>query len=190
VTRRIIRVGLDFDGVVAYNPFRIIRAPISFFKQNVLGIKTLHFFVPKYWWQKVLWLVVHESSVFPANGVKLLRALAADKRFEFYLITARFDCLKANTLRWIKKQGLDNVFKEILINESYEQPHIFKKRIVKEKKLDYYIEDNWDIVRNFDKEENTKVFWIYNILDLRRRYIYKFPQLRVALERILKDTSL
>jgi uncharacterized HAD superfamily protein len=188
--KKLLKIGVDFDGVVAYNPFRVIRAPIAYFKQNVLGIRKLRFFVPKNRWQKIIWTIVHGSSILPANGVGLLIETAKNNPIELYLITARFDCLKENTYRWIKKYGLENVFKEILINEGYEQPHIFKERIMKEKKLDYYIEDNWDIVSCLNGKTKTHVFWIYNVLDSRRKYDFKFPYLKKALEQIRKDESL
>jgi hypothetical protein len=188
--KNILRIGVDFDGVVAYNPFRIIRAPIAFVKQNIFGIKKLKFFIPENWWQKFIWTIIHESSILPANGVKLLIDTSKNNPVELYLITARFDCLKENTLRWIKKYGLDNTFKDILINEKYEQPHVFKDRIIREKKLDYYIEDNWDIVNTVNGKTKTKIFWIYNVLDSNRKYPNRFPYLKKALEKIKTDENL
>jgi len=190
VEKKTLRIGVDFDGVVAYNPFRVIRAPIAFVKENILGIKKLRFFIPKNWWQQIIWTIIHESSILPANGVGLLRETAKKNQVELYLITARFDCLKENTYRWIKKYGLESLFKEILINENYEQPHVFKERVIKEKNLDYYIEDNWDIVTSVKGKTKTKVFWIYNFLDSGRKYEYKFPYLKRALEKIRKDERL
>jgi uncharacterized HAD superfamily protein len=190
VRRKLLRIGVDFDGVVAYNPFRIIRAPIAYLKQNILGNKKLRFFVPKNWWQRMMWTVVHESSILPANGVGLLKEMAINNPIELYLITARFDCLKENTYRWIDRYGLRKTFKEVLINEKYEQPHEFKERIIKERKLDYYIEDNWDIVSYVNRKSTARIFWIYNVLDSGRNYQFKFPYLNKALEKIKKDENL
>jgi len=89
VKKKILRIGVDFDGVVAYNPFRLVRSPVAYIKKNVLGIKKLKFFVPKNWWQKIIWTIIHESSVLPANGVSLLKESAKNNSVELFLITAR-----------------------------------------------------------------------------------------------------
>lgn len=186
MNKKIIRVGLDFDGVVAYNPFRIIRAPIKWFKREVLGIKKLTFFVPKNWWQKFLWSIVHESSVFPATGMDLLRSMAKDEKYEFHLITARFGFLKDNLSSWLMRYHAKNLFKSINVNENCEQPHKYKLRMVKKLDLDYFVEDNLDIVSHLLGKVKTNIFWIYNFMDSRHVYPHKFPYLRKALEEIGK----
>ena len=138
----------------------------------------------------MIWRIVHESSILPASGVSLMKETANKNRVEIFLITARFDCLKENTYRWIKRYGLENTFKEILINEMYEQPHLFKVKVIQDKKLDYFIEDNWDIVSYVNGKTRAKIFWIFNILDSGRKYEYKFSYLKKALEKIRKDENL
>lgn len=183
MSRNKIRVGIDFDGVVAYNPFRIIRQPVSVFKKRVLKINKLRFFVPKSYWQKRLWVLVHESSIFPGYGVDLLKDMARSKDYEFYLVTARFDFLKENLFRWLDKHNLKKLFKVIFVNEDCEQPHLFKYRIVSTKKFDYFIEDNLDIVNYLEPRVNSKICWIYNVID---RFVNKtqhgFPYLKEALK--------
>ena len=68
-----IKVGFDFDGVIAYNPARLVRAPISLFKRNILGVKKLSFFYPKTSVEKLMWKLVHNSSVFPGTGIELFK---------------------------------------------------------------------------------------------------------------------
>lgn len=183
--RRVVRIGLDFDGVIAYNPFRLIRAPIKWFKREVLGVRKLTFFVPENWWQRLLWSVIHESSVFPASGVDLLRQLSPDSRFEFHLITARYGFLKNNLLSWLQKNHLLRIFKTININENCLQPHEYKLQTVKRLKLDYYVEDNLDIVTYLSPKVKTKIYWVYNFIDFHYSYPYKFPYLQAALQHII-----
>jgi len=57
-------------------------------------------------------------------------------------------------------------------------------------KFDYYIEDNWDIVNSLNGKTRTKLFWIYNILDRGRKYSFKFPYLKLALEQIKRDENI
>jgi hypothetical protein len=186
-SKRIIKVGLDFDGVVTYNPFRVARLIISFIKHKILKINKIGFFVPNNFWQRWLYyLIIVIPSAFPANGVALLKEMSVLKRFKFYLITGRFDFVKNNTLAWLRYYGLIKVFKNIYINDDNEQPHEFKKRIIKIEKFDYFIEYNWDIVQSLNgMNTRTKMFWIFNIFDITKKYRYKFPYLGKALEKIV-----
>lgn len=183
---RKIKVGLDFDGVVAYNPVRIVRAPIKWFKREVLGIRKLTFFVPKNNLQRVLWTLIHESSIFPARGLDLLKQMAGDSKYEFHLITARFGFLKDNLFYWLRKNQLSDLFETVNINENQEQPHEYKERKLNELDLDYFVEDNLDIVMHLQKNTDVKVYWIYNLFDKNKNYADKFPYLEKALEEISK----
>src|SRR3989344_248773 len=142
-----IKVGLDFDGVTAYNPFRVIRYPITYFKRNILGIKKLSFWYPQRRWQQIFWIILHESSVFPANGVDLLKELVEEGRVEAHLISARYSFLDDNLQKWLHRHKLSTYFESVNINKDNEQPHIFKEKMVKKLRVDFYVEDNWDIVK-------------------------------------------
>lgn len=194
--KRVLKIGLDFDGVVAYNPFRIVRAPVTFFKRNILGIRKLQFWYPKARWQQLFWIMLHESSVFPAKGTELLKQLVKEKRIEAHLITARYSFLDDHLYNWLEKHKLERLFKTINLNRDDEQPHLFKEKIILKYKLDYYIEDNWDIVkylsqlRTKNQELRTKIYWIYNILDRFMEYPHKYPYLEKALEEIIKTNNI
>lgn len=197
--RKKIKVGFDFDGVIAYNPFRIIRWPVSYFKKNILGIKKLQFWYPEKRWQQIFWTILHESSVFPARGIDLLKELIEQDRIEAHLITARFSFLDNHLYKWLEKYHLKKLFKTITLNKHDEQPHIFKEKMIEKEKLDYFVEDNWDIVRYLNNkqktinlpaqtgnQQSTRIYWIYNILDHFVVYPHKFPYLGKALEEIEK----
>lgn len=181
-----IKVGLDFDGVVAYNPFRVIRTFVSFFKHNILGIKKLSFWYPRARWQQLFWIIVHESSVFPARGTKLLEKLVKEGKIEAHLVTARYSFLDDHLYNWLKKYRITHLFKTVTLNKKDEQPHLFKEKMIKDKKLDFFIEDNWDIVKYLDSKQKVKVYWIYNVLDRGQKHPHKFPYLEKALEEIAK----
>ncbi len=177
-----IKIGLDFDGVVAYNPLRATRAVVSFFKKNVLKKRKLSFFVPKNKVQTWLWIMLHESSLFPSAGKGLLRQMSGNPRYEFYLITGRYDCLGFQVRKWLNKFDMDGVFKEIFVNEEKEQPHLFKSRMIEQLNLDVYVEDNWDIVNFLKDKFGKKIYWVCNLLDRHVHYEKKFPSLKEALE--------
>lgn len=183
--KRIV-IGVDFDGVVAYNPFRVIRAPIAYVKKNILGIKKTKFYIPQSSLEKILWIILHESSVFPANGVELLRELVEQDIVEAHLVTARFHFLQDRLYRWLRRYDLERVFASITVNERDEQPHLYKERVVTSKRFDYFIEDNLDIVAHLAKTTETDILWIYNLLDRFHPYEKKFPYLKQALEHIMQ----
>ena len=163
--KRIIRVGFDFDGVIAYNPFRVIRLPVSLVKRHFFGEKKLHFWYPEKKWQQIFWILLHESSVFPARGISLLKKLIESEVIEAHLITARYSFLDHQLYRWLNRNKLRKSFNTINLNTKDEQPHLFKERLLKKHRLDFFIEDNLDIVKHLHKKNSTRIFWIYNILD-------------------------
>ena len=183
-----IVVGFDFDGVVAYNPARLARFPISLIKHAICKKNTVSFFVPKTPLQRSLWALGHETSVFPAKGASLLRHLSHEGVIEAHLVTARFGFLEEHLLRFLDRWDLRDAFSTITLNTREEQPHEYKARIVHEKKFDYYIEDNWDIVSHMNATKGkTQVHWIYNLFDRGREYPHKHPYLEKALTAIMKS---
>lgn len=186
MAKRKLRVGFDFDGVIAYNPFRIIRHPVSLFKRLVLGQKRTRFFVPKTRAQKWIWAILHESSVLPGFGLSLVRKLIREDHIEAYLVTGRFSYLEPSLLRWLEGKRLTHLFKEIHINKNEEQNHHFKKRVLGQLELDAFIEDNLDVVR-YLKGGKTKIYWIYNLLDILEPYPHKHPSLHSATSAIIRD---
>ena len=182
-----IVVGLDFDGVVAYNPARLARLPIAVIKRHILGIHKVSFFVPQNDWQRDLWALGHETSVFPALGASTLRQLVRDGRVEAHLVTARFGFLEGHLLRFLDRWQLRDIFATVTLNKKEEQPHLFKERIIRVKKFHYFIEDNWDIVDHLNHgKTQTQIHWIYNLFDRGREYPHKHPYLKKALETIVK----
>jgi len=183
--KKSIVVGFDFDGVVAYNPARLARLPISYIKRHVFGITNTSFFVPKTPLQRSLWALGHETSMFPAKGASLLRTLTQNGTIEAHLVTARFGFLEHHLLQFLDRWNLRSCFTSITLNTKEEQAHIYKERIVSSQKFDFYVEDNWDIVSFLHKKSvHTSVHWIYNILDRKRAYKDKYPYLERSLDRI------
>lgn len=182
-----IKVGFDFDGVIAYNPFRIIRAPIAYVKENVFGQKKLSFYYPTSKLQQIFWKIIHESSIFPAKGIFLLRKLVEERNIEAHIITARYSFLDKQLYAWLERKNIRNLFKSINLNKKDEQPHLFKEKIVRERDLDIFIEDNLDIVKHLHGRGKAKIYWIYNVLDRNYQHPHKFPYLEKALEKIVEN---
>ncbi len=185
---RPLRVGFDFDGVVVYNPMRILRPFASFIKKkNLLKRKELEFFVPTKKWEKFLWFLAHQTSLFPAAGWQRIEELKRDKVIEPYLITGRNTFLKNDLKFKLKLFGLEKIFTTVYITEKDEQPHLFKERIIKQLKLDYFIEDNWDIVQYLSQcHLPAKIIWVSNLVDEKIRYPHKVKNLAAALKLMLR----
>lgn len=184
-----ITVGIDFDGVLAYNPFRIVRAPVTLVKRKLLGSRETKFYIPQTDPERLIWALLHESSVFPAKGTGLLRTLVAQKKIQAHLVTARYGFLQRNLYVWLRKHDMEDLFSTITINKHDEQPHLYKTRVARAKRFDYFIEDNLDIVAHMHpRVGKTKVLWIYNIIDRFHPYPHKFPYLERALTWMIPRT--
>jgi hypothetical protein len=189
-----VKVGFDFDGVVAYNPLRILRLPVmavaSLFSQK--KSKEPHFPYPSHPVIKRLWEYAHQTSHFPSHGFTELKELL-EGDIEGYLITGRYSFLEDELYDWLEKRNIKHLFKQIHVNMKDEQPHLFKERMLRKLKLDYYVEDNLDIVLHLNSKSEarnpitTEIHWIYNIIDrFATDYPRKHPYLKAFLDDVIK----
>lgn len=185
--RKFIQIGVDFDGVVAYNPARVVRRIIKIGKRIFLGKKKVSFMIPRGTITKFLWVVAHKSSVFPAKGVELLKQLSKDKNIKLHLITGRFPILDEDLMKWLDRHEIKHIFTSINSNKNCAQPHEFKLETINKLELDFFIEDNLDIVEYLETRTPAKILWIYNILDFGYRRKDKFSCLEEALRTIVKQ---
>lgn len=185
--KRKLHVGFDFDGVIAYNPFRTIRAPVSYIKRNIFGETKLKFYYPQKKWQQIFWRILHDSSVFPAKGIDLLSKMVKEDMIEAHLITGRYNFLDDHLDKWLRKNKIKGLFQTININKNNDQPHLFKEKTIMKYKLNMFIEDNWDIVNYLTGKKHAQIYWIYNIFDRGIDYKNKFPYLEKALVSILES---
>lgn len=188
--KRKLRVGFDFDGVVAYNPLRFVRLPVSILGQLFSGKPDkVVTYCPRTRIEELIWILIHESSFFPSIGFDKLKDVLNKEEIDCYLLTSRYACLEGSFFRWLKKHGIDKLFKGYFLNKKNEKPHIFKERLIKQLDLDYYIDDNYGIVeylveKGMDKKTGfkTQIHWIYNILERNNPYKNKHPNLKKFLE--------
>ncbi|MBD3279228.1 MAG: hypothetical protein GF390_00780 [Candidatus Pacebacteria bacterium] len=186
-----LKVGFDLDGVLLYNPARMMRPVIAFLKKHrwLVKRKKKQFFVPRSKFQQWFWWLLHKSSLFVAPGYQELKKLVKEGKIEAYLITGRFKHLEADFQRWLRKMGADEVFKTVYLNQQNQQPHLFKEQLIEKLDLDVFVEDNWDIVdhlqRRFSKSNQPKkIFWVSNLLDLGIKHPYKFLSFKQVIKKI------
>lgn len=181
-----LRVGFDFDGVIMYNPARIVRRPVQIFKHRFFPKVEKKFYIPSSRLEKALWHMFHWSSIVVAGGYKRTRGLRDNGIIEPYIVSARYGFLRPDFERWLRHLKADH-FKGTFMNDKNEQPHKYKERMIKELGLDVFIEDNWNIVDHLRKNTSAHILWIYNILDTSIDYPLKFPSLDKAIDHIEKE---
>ena len=178
-----LKIGFDLDGVLLYNPARIFR-PVTIVAKSILRQKKqtkTEFYYPKTEFEKILWNIVHWSSLYIADGYDEIIKLSDNKNIQSYIITSRYDCLKKDFERWLEKMHADTVFTAAFHNKNNLQPHVFKAQKIKELGLDFFVEDNWDIVQHINNNTHAKGLWISNAFDKSIPYNEKFMSLKEAM---------
>lgn len=187
-----LKIGFDLDGVLLYNPARVFR-PITIGVKKLLPKKAaadhVHFYYPTSRLEQIIWHIVHWSSLFVAEGFDDIKDLTKKNKIEAYIVTSRYDCLKSDFQRWLKTLNKEHSFIQTFHNEQNLQPHVFKEKKIKELGLDFFVEDNWDIVRHINKTTKTPTLWISNALDREIPYDLKFFTLKDAMHFIKNKTD-
>ncbi len=100
----------------------------------------------------------------PINkNIEFVKNISKKNTDNYFLITGRFGFLKKRTDEIIQKNGLDKIFKKIFINSNNEQPHIFKSNLMKQLRIDRYVDDDLYLLKYAAKENpKTKFFWLNN----------------------------
>src|SRR3990167_3706142 len=160
-----LRVGFDLDGVILYNPARVVRPLISLAKRLFLSKRELAFYYPHSPFEKMMWKLFHLSSIYISSGMDDIKKLIKEKKITAYIVTARYGFLGDDFKKWVKKNNIDLVFDGTYYNKDDEQPHLFKERMIKKLNLDVYVEDNYDVVKYLSQRQNAKIIWIYNVFD-------------------------
>ncbi len=127
--------------------------------------------------------------MFAATGINEIEKLAKEGKIEPYIITSRYDSLKDDFANWLKKINAKVIFKDTFHNKYNQQPHHFKEEMINKLGLDYFVEDNWDIVQHLNKTTKTKNIWITNIFDNHIPYDLKYLSLQEAMNFLKKKVN-
>ena len=191
-----LKVGFDLDGVILYNPVRVLRPFSALASKLIFKKKGTSFFIPQSPLAKFAWYLLHKSSFIPARGLNELRKLVLEGKIEAHLITGRYASLTDDFKNWMKSIDADHIFSSQSHNIKNEQPHIFKQNMIKKLGLDIFVEDNWDIVRELkatgsklQAKGKTHIFWITNLLDRRIPHEHKFHNLLGVINRLRELTD-
>jgi len=157
-----MNIGFDLDKVFIDTPPFIPKSFIDkLYKKRDNGI--LLYRIPGHTSQ-IIRNISHLSIFRPPikENLDFLRLFPKDKN-RLYLISSRFKFLENKTRGIIKKYHFDKIFDDMYFNYANEQPHLFKNRIIKKLKLDYYIDDDLSLLNYVAKDNpRTKFFWLTN----------------------------
>lgn len=187
--KKFLKVGFDMDGVLLYNPARILRPIIYLLKKYIIKKDVEKFYYPRNKIEQLIWIILHKSSFFIQPGIKEVKNLIKQKKIKAYVVSARYEFMEKDFWQWVKKIDKEKLFSGYFFNKKNEQPYVYKNKMIKKLNLDIFVEDNWDIIRKLkSKNQNSKIkiLWIYNLLDRNIKYDYKFPDLKKVVEFIKK----
>ncbi|MDO8610586.1 MAG: hypothetical protein Q7R95_08625 [bacterium] len=185
-----IKIGFDLDGVILYNPIRIFRPIVSHF--NFLKPLLFHenaesFYFPNSQIEKFVWKQLHKTSYKLAPGIEELKNFIKKNEIDAYIITSRYSFLKTDFEYWIQKMNAKSFLKNWFYNAENEQPNAFKSKMIHKLKLDYFVEDNWGVIKKLNGSvKNTKIIWLSNILDKNIAYPYKCFNLKEVIRFFIK----
>ena len=138
-----IRIAFDLDGIIIDKPPFISKKLLErLFRGS--GRKGLHYRFPKTILEQEIRKFSHFYLFRPPiwKNIEFIKELAKDKRYELYIVSARYSFIKNETWRWLEKRKINNIFKDVYLNTKDEQPHLFKERILKDLKPDIFIDDD------------------------------------------------
>ena len=156
-----IKIGVDLDGVIACHLWGGFWVKLRKFKEKILkkaNFSSYYYpvtFLERWGWKLINWSrkpFVDQSGLFPL--------LAKGKGYRFYLITSRFKFLKELTEVGLKRYHFDGHFEQILINHQNLNPFVFKLQTIKQLKLDFFIDDDFELIEYLRLRTTTKFYWV------------------------------
>ena len=142
-----IKIAFDLDGVIVDKPPII---PKKLLERIFRGKSKngLHYRFPYSRIEQRIRKLSHFYLLRPPikKNIEVIRQLAKAKKYELYIVSGRYSFLEKETENWLEKRKIKPFFKEIYINLENDQPHLFKERILKELRPDFFIEDDKGIL--------------------------------------------
>lgn len=142
-----MRIGFDLDRVfINYPPF-VPSKLIDWLYRNHTNHK-LSYRVPKSIFEIWIRQISHLPIFRPAmqDNIKFVQALSKSGKHELFLISGRYSFLEDLSQMILAKYGLITPFKKIYLNTKNEQSHLFKARMIKQEKIELFVDDDADLI--------------------------------------------
>jgi hypothetical protein len=141
-----MRIGFDLDRIfINYPPFVPSKLIDWLYRNHTdrLSYRIPHL-LPEIWLRKLSHLPIFRPAM--RDNVRFVQELGKDKKHQLFLISGRYSFLHDQSFGILKKYGLITPFEKIYLNDKNEQSHLFKSRIIKEEKIDLFIDDDADLI--------------------------------------------
>ncbi|OGE18267.1 hypothetical protein A3F00_01070 [Candidatus Daviesbacteria bacterium RIFCSPHIGHO2_12_FULL_37_11] len=143
-----MKIGFDLDGIFIDGPPIIPKGIIEWLYRGSQNHDPKYRF-PTTKFEQTIRKWSHSPIFRPeiSRNVEFIKQLSKDKGLKIYLISSRYKFLENETMIILKKYGLENSFSKIFLNAKNEQPHLFKKNVLSNLKLDIFVEDDLIILK-------------------------------------------
>lgn len=155
-----MKIGFDFDKVfIDYPPIVPDELVDRLYKKKSNG--TLQYRIPSKP-EQFFRQLTHLPYLRPVirHNLEYLKKLDTNHH-ELYLVSSRFGFLEQVTNRIVKQHGFDKLFDKLFFNFENKQPHLFKSEVIRDLKLDMYIDDDLALLKYVARHnKHTKFFWL------------------------------
>lgn len=159
--KKVIKVGIDLDGVVAKHSLGGFWFWLRREKEKLLRKADYRrYYYPSTVIEKTAWQTINWLRTPSVKKDSLFTSLAAREGNQFYLVTSRFKFLERMTLQWLKRYGLFPHFHQIMMNVKDEDPLPYKDRAIKKLGLEYFIDDDLEVIDYLKKRSGARLFWV------------------------------
>jgi hypothetical protein len=155
-----MNIGFDLDKIfIDYPPFIPDVIFERFYKKKSNG--ELLYRIPKKPEQLIRYIIHHPLLRPPIqDNMDFLKEFSKTKN-NLYLISSRFGFLESRTNDLIKRYNFDEIFKGLYFNYSNKQPHLFKDNVIKELKIQKYVDDDFPLVKYLAKHNpRVQFYWL------------------------------
>lgn len=156
-----MKIGFDLDGIFIDTPPFVPKKIIEWLYRGH-DHKLFYRFPskPEQWLRQI----AHVSLLRPViiNNAQYIKTARIKNSDTYYLISSRFGFLKKATEEIIKLYKLASLFDGMYFNFDDKQPHVFKDHMLKELKIDRYVDDDLLLLQFLAKENPTTKFYWFN----------------------------
>ena len=143
-----MNIGFDLDRVfINYPPF-IPDAVIDWLYKSHNNC-ALAYRIPRSQAEIFLRSFSHKPVFRPPmpENIAFVRRLSQNTNHTLHLISSRYDFLEKTTWNMLARYNLKDAFRSVNLNTKNEQPHLIKNRIIEEKKINTFEEDDGELVQ-------------------------------------------
>lgn len=158
---KIIKVGVDLDGVVAEHSLSGFWVWLRKLKEKILiKMHSSTYYYPDNIFEQLGWMAIDWARRPFTDKDDFFASLVKKDGVQFYLVTSRFKFLEKLTKDWLKKHRLDSCFYQVLINTDNINPFIFKAKTIKNLGLDFFIDDDFGSINYLKNRTAAKLYWV------------------------------